>query len=70
MNEIDEIKFLNMTKEAEETLNLWKKFSKYLDIIKNRIEFTNDELDELIVFFEKREYFKQCENLKKLKFKF
>jgi hypothetical protein len=67
MNEIDEIKFLNMTKEAEETLNLWKNYSKYLDIIKNRIEFTNDELDELIVFFEKREYFKQCENLKKLK---
>jgi hypothetical protein len=67
MNEIDKIKLLNELNDGQETLNLWKHYSKYLDIKKNKIEYSNEELDELIEFFEKREYFEQCENLKKLK---
>ena len=32
MNEIDKIKLLNELKDGQETLNLWKHYSKYLDI--------------------------------------
>jgi hypothetical protein len=67
MTEIDKIKLLNELKGGQETLNLWKHYSKYLNIKKNKIEYSNEELDELIEFFEEREYFEQCNYLKKLK---
>ena len=67
MHEIDRIKLLNELIDGQETLNLWKHYSKYLDIRKGKVEYTNNEIDELISFFSEREYFEQCENLRKLK---
>lgn len=67
MNEIDKIKLLNELKDGQETLNLWKHYSKYLDIIRAKVEYTHEEIDELIGFFQSGEYFEQCENLRKLK---
>jgi len=67
MNEIDRIRLMNELIEGQETLNLAKNYSKYWDIRKGKIEYTNSDLDELIEYFEKNEYFEQCENLRKLK---
>lgn len=67
MNEIDRIKLINQLVEGQETLTYAKNISKYLRIRKSQIEYTNSDLDELIEYFEKNEYFEQCENLRKLK---
>ena len=67
MNEIDRIRLMNELIEGQETLNLAKNYSKNWDIRKGKIEYTNSDLDELIEYFEKNEYFEQCENLRKLK---
>ncbi len=67
MNEIDKIKLTNQLIEGQETLTYAKNVSKYLSIRKNQIEYTNSDLDELIEYFEKNEYFEQCENLSKLR---
>ena len=67
MNEIDRIRLINKLVEGQETLTYAKNVSKYLRIMKNQNEYTNLDLDELIEYFEKNEYFEQCEKLKKLK---
>jgi hypothetical protein len=67
MNEIDRIKLINQLVEGQEILTYSKNVSKYLRIMKNQIEYTNSDLDELIEYFENNEYFEQCEKLKKLK---
>jgi hypothetical protein len=67
MNEIDRIKLINELVKGQETLTYAKNVSKYLSIRKGQIEYNNDDLDELITYFEVNEYFEQCDNLKKLK---
>ena len=67
MNEIDRIRLINKLVEGQETLTYAKNVSKYLRIMKNQNEYTNLDLDELIEYFEKNEYFEQCEKLRKLK---
>ena len=67
MNEIDRIKLINDLVEGQETLTYAKNVSKYLSIRNGKIEYTNQDLDEMIKYFEKNEYFEQCENLRKLK---
>jgi hypothetical protein len=67
MNEIDRIKLIDELVKGQETLTYAKNVSKYLRIMKGQVEYNNDDLDELITYFEVNEYFEQCENLKKLK---
>jgi hypothetical protein len=67
MNEIDRIKLIDELVKGKETLTYAKNVSKYLRIRKGQVEYNNDDLDELINYFEVNEYFEQCENLKKLK---
>ena len=67
MNEIDRIKLIDELVKGQETLTYAKNVSKYLNIQKGQIEYNNDDLDELITYFEVNEYFEVCENLKKLK---
>lgn len=67
MNEIDRIKLINDLVEGQETLTYTRNVLKYLSIRNGKIEYTNQDLDELIEYFEKNEYFEQCENLRKLK---
>jgi hypothetical protein len=67
MNEIDRIKLIDELVKGKETLTYAKNVSKYLRIRKGQVEYNNDDLNELINYFEVNEYFEQCENLKKLK---
>ena len=68
MNEIDRIGIINELNKGKETLLLANNTLKYFNIINGKIEFTNTDLDELINYFEKNEYYEICYKLFMLKY--
>ena len=44
----------------------WYFFQKFMDITLNKIEYTNDDLNELITYYEEKEQYKLCDKLIKL----
>lgn len=47
--------------------NWWYFFSKFMDITLGKIKYTNEDLDELIEYYEKKEEYKLCAKLIGLK---
>lgn len=58
--------FKAITEEYEETQLFTKSTLKYIKVVQNEIQVSNEELQELITFFQEREYYTLCDKLKKL----
>ena len=65
---MDEKEFLRkVEQDYEETKFMTKMTTKVIDLLHGKIVVSNEEIDELINFFQKDEYYVLCGRLKKLK---
>lgn len=58
-------------KKIEEQLvgaiSWWPYFEKYYNILKDKVKYTNKDIDELLTYYSQREKYEVCERLIKLK---
>ena len=52
---------LNSVKDA------WKYFDRYYHIVTSKVEYTNDDIDELLDYYIQKEKYEVCKRLIKLK---
>jgi len=45
----------------------WKYFDKYYHILRGKIEYTNNDIDELLAYYTQKEKYEVCERLVKLR---
>jgi len=52
---------LNAAKDA------WKYLDRYHQIVTGKVEYTNEDIDELLLYYTQREKYEVCDRLIKLK---
>jgi hypothetical protein len=64
---MEKIEIDKLEQRLKKATSWWYFFSKFMDITLGRIKYTNDDIDELIEYYEKKEQYKLCEKLMVLK---
>jgi hypothetical protein len=57
----------NLEKRLDSLKAGWKYFDKYFHILSGKVEYTNDDIDELLVYYTQKEKYEVCERLIKLR---
>ena len=64
---MDKLEIDKLEQRLKKATNWWYFFSKFMDITLGKIQYTNNDIDELIEYYEKKEQYKLCEKLMRFK---
>jgi peptidyl-tRNA hydrolase len=56
-----------LEKRLERIKESWKYFDKYFHILSGKVVYTNDDINELLAYYTKKEKYEACERLIKLR---
>ena len=64
---MDKLEIDKLGQRLKKATSCWYFFSKLMDITLSKIQYTNNDINELIEYYEKKEQYKLCEKLMRFK---